>query len=319
MPLHDAYQHQEADGFKQDVLTGLASLPKSIPPKYFYDERGSQLFAEICRQPEYYLTNSEVKILQENAEEMADRIGPGALFIEYGSGASEKIRILLNALQDMVAYVPVDISKEYLQQATQKLAVDYPQFKILPVYADYTHEFALPPIAAAIDATKVVFLPGSTVGNLEPMDARALLESIRTVVQPHGFLLIGVDVTKEKHILDCAYNDAAGVTAEFNKNLLSRINRELDGSFDLDTFLHRAFFNQDLNRIEMHLVSEKDQFVSVANQRFRFHKGESIHTENSYKYPLEEFRQLAAQAGMKRVAYWLDSQGWFSVQLFQVG
>lgn len=302
--------HTTSDSFRFDVLDGLASKPKRIPPKYFYDERGSQLFDAICELAEYYPTRTEQGILSAHAAEIADNIGKECLFIELGSGSSQKVRLLLDALRPC-AYMPLDISKDHLLRAAQAVADDYPWLAVHAACCDFSRTFELPYCPPGVQ--RVAFFPGSSLGNFEPLDALVLLRRIAKMVGPKGGLLIGLDLKKDPNILHAAYNDAQGVTAQFNLNLLARINRELHANFQLHQFEHRAFYNDVLGRVEMHLVSACHQQVTVGRYRFFFKEGESVHTENSYKYQSCEFQNLANRAGFNAVALWTDPQELFSV------
>jgi len=299
--------------FRGAVLTGLAKLQKAIPSQFFYDAEGSRLFDRICTLPEYYPTRAETGILRHNAAAVAAALPPQAVLVEYGSGASVKVRLLLDALERPAAYVPIDISRQHLLAAASVLAFDYPALAVMPVCADFTRFPALPP--ALLPGPRVGFFPGSTIGNFHPADATRLLRRFRRQLGPHGSLLIGVDLKKDPAILHAAYNDAAGVTAAFNRNLLARANRELSASFDIEAFAHDAFWNAPAGRIEMHLRSTVAQKVLVAGRSFRFTAGETIHTENSYKYTLDEFRACAVAAGFAPAAVWTDPAGLFSVHL----
>jgi dimethylhistidine N-methyltransferase len=296
------FDFSPADRFLADVLNGLAATPKSIPPKYFYDERGSQLFEAICELPEYYLTRAETSLMHTHAKEMARLIGGEFALIEYGSGASRKTRILIEAARP-VLYMPVDISRDSLSQSTAKLASDYPWLKIWAVWGDYSRPLALP----KTDSRLVIFFPGSTIGNFTTEEALAFLKNCKDTAGAGGGMLVGVDLKKSRTQLDAAYDDAQGVTAAFNLNLLARINRELAGSFGLEGFLHRAFYDAALSRIEMHLVSKCAQRVNVAGHEFEFREGETIHTENSYKYSVAEFQELARASGFRPVSCWADA------------
>jgi dimethylhistidine N-methyltransferase len=304
------------DAFLDDVLAGLGGRPKSLPCKYFYDERGSELFAQICELAAYYPTRTELRIMQCHAGEMAALIGPRARLVELGSGNSSKTRVLLDRLARPEAYVPVDISAEYLTRSASALARDYPHVPILPVSADYSRPFDLPRLARA--ARTVVYFPGSTIGNLVPTEARRFLQVVARVAGPGGGLLIGVDLKKDPRILHAAYNDPEGVTAAFNLNLLVRINRELGGDFDLGRFRHDAFYDQRHGRIEMQLVSTARQIVRVARTSHAFDEGEAITTEYSYKYGLGEFERLASRAGFALRRAWTDEEELFSVQYYAV-
>ena len=316
VPLELCDLSPERERFLSDVLEGLARSAKTLPCKYFYDARGSALFDRICTLPEYYPTRTELAILRRHAGAMAAAIGPRCLLVEYGSGSSTKTRLLLDRLADPAAYVPVDISREHLLQSAAALAAHYPRLRVIPVCADFTRPFALPDVPDA--ARAVGYFPGSTIGNFAPADARKFLADVAEQCGPGGALLIGVDLTKPRSVLEPAYDDARGVTAEFNRNLLRRANRELGADFDLAAFDHRAFWNASLGRVEMHLVSRRDQVVRIAGQAIPFAKGESIHTENSHKYELAGFAALAAAAGFTVERAWIDDAELFSVQLLRV-
>ena len=297
--------------FLADVMTGLASCHKSLPAKYFYDASGSKLFEAICALEEYYPTRTEIGILETYADEMAAAIGDNAMVIEYGAGSMEKIRILLNVLTDPVVFVPVDISEAHLIAAARGLCLNYPDLDVQHVVADFTKPVLLPAPPRPV-ARRVVFFPGSTIGNFDPNQTVEILRSIGDTIGPGGGLLIGVDLQKDEDRMVRAYDDAAGVTAEFNLNLLARINRELDGDFLLERFRHVARYNRDLGRIEMHLQSSVNQAVRVAGRTFNFTAGETIHTENSYKYTLAGFDDLAFRAGFRRDQHWTDEGGMFA-------
>jgi dimethylhistidine N-methyltransferase len=303
--------------FLRDVLMGLGAAPKQLPCKYFYDKRGSELFDRICQLDEYYLTRSELAIMDQFAPEMGDQIGPGAMVVEYGSGSSVKTRYLLDGLPQPVAYVPVDISGEHLHQASLELARDYPGIEILPVCADFTTDFALPRSKRAATHAAVYF-PGSTIGNFLPSRGVELLGRITALCGNGGGLLIGIDLKKRPAIIEAAYNDALGVTADFNLNLLGRINRELAADFDVRQFSHRAVYDQELGRIEMHLVSRRSQAVSIGPETFEFARGETICTEYSHKYTIDEFAAIAAAAGLTLRREWTDKYGYFAVLHFAV-
>jgi dimethylhistidine N-methyltransferase len=297
--------------FADDVMAGLAAEPKRLPPKYFYDQRGSRLFEEITRLAEYYPTRTETAILDANAAEIAALVPADAAMVEFGAGSSAKARILLRAAGQVTAYVPVDISSEFLSNEAMRLREDMPKLRVLPVAADFTRPFELPAVLGA--KPRVGFFPGSTIGNFEPHEAHAFLRHAATLLGRGALLIIGVDLVKDPAILNAAYNDAAGVTAAFNLNLLERINRELDGGFKLENFRHRAFYNREKQRVEMHLASLVRQKVRVMGKLVDFRRGETIHTENSYKYTVELFRSHARSAGWTPAASWLDAQGYFSV------
>jgi L-histidine N-alpha-methyltransferase len=296
--------------FRADVLAGLSRPRKRLPAKYFYDAAGSGLFDRITELPEYYLTRTETGILREHAAAMAGRCGPRCLLIELGAGSLTKVRLLLDWLDHPAGYVPVDVSGAHLRAAAAVLADDYPALDVRPVIADFTAAFALP---AGLARQRVIYFPGSTIGNFDPSEANALLRRVARLVGPGGGLLLGVDLGKPVDVLERAYNDAAGVTAAFNRNLLVRINRELGGDFDSTAFRHHAFFNGERSRIEMHLVSDRRQRVRVGSSAFDFRPGESIHTENSYKYDLGELAARAARCGLRLDEAWTDAQNYFAV------
>jgi dimethylhistidine N-methyltransferase len=303
----------ELGSFREEVLQGLRKAQKELPSKFFYDERGSELFEQISALDEYYLTRVELGIMRDHAGEMAHLLGSQCLLIEYGSGSSTKTRLLLDHLRQPAAYVPIDISKEHLIQAAMALDAAYPDLEVLPVCADYTTDFALPvPTTPAV--RRVVYYPGSTIGNFDREPALRFLRHIAQVCGPGGGLLIGVDLRKDPVKLHHAYNDWEGVTAAFNLNLLARINRELGADFQLDRFRHYAFYNPREGRVEMHLVSLANQTVHVGEAKFTFEIGESIWTESSYKYRLTEFAAMAGAAGFAVEQVWTDPQGLFSVQ-----
>lgn len=298
---------------RQEILEGLRDRPKHVSPRFFYDERGSQLFEEICEQPEYYPTRTELDIMENNLDEMAGLLGPAVSLIEYGSGSSTKTRLLLDRLQDPAAYVPVDISKEHLASTAEQLAADYPDIEVLPVCTDFTKPFPLPVPQRAV-ARNVVYFPGSTIGNFNIDEAVGLMKVMRGEAGDGGGLLIGVDLVKSRDILEPAYNDAAGVTADFNLNLLRRLNREHDADFKLDSFRHQAVYDEDHQRIEMRLIAKEKQTVHVGNEAFAFEEGEHIVTEHSHKFGVEQFAELAARAGFDVRSVWMDEDEFFSVQ-----
>lgn len=300
------------NSFLQDVLKGLSSTPKFMAAKHFYDAEGSRLFERIMGLPEYYPTRSEMTALRENAGAIAKLIPEDAALVEFGSGSNAKIRLLLEAAPHIAAYVPVDISADYLEEQAAELRRDVPKLNIFPVAADFTKSFELPVKVRAMP--RAGFFPGSTIGNFEPLAAVSFLRNAARILGAGATLIIGVDLVKDEQTLNAAYNDAEGVTAAFNLNLLARINREADADFDADAFSHRAFFNTKRERIEMHLVSKKRQTVTVSGEVFKFEADETIHTENSYKYTREGFRDLARQAGWVEEALWTDPAGNFSVR-----
>jgi len=291
-------------------LRGFRKDQKQIPSKFLYDDRGSKLFDKICELEEYYPTRTEIGIMRENVSAMAEAIGPAARLVEYGSGSSLKTRILLEQMgEDLAAYVPVDISKSHLLESAEALAEDYPAVPIQPVCADYTTSFELPEPPRSARRT-----PGSTIGNFPRDQARAFLEQIAHTVGPEGGLLIGVDLKKDVDVMTAAYDDAEGVTAAFSKNLLRRMNRELDATFDLDAFEHQVLWNEERGCVESHLRSTTAQSVTVADESFAFDAGETIHTEDSHKYTLDGFASLAADTGFEVESVWTDDRSYFSVQ-----
>lgn len=305
------------DDFMGDVLAGLAQTQKRISPKYFYDARGSALFDRICELEEYYPTRTELGILERHAPEIAGLAGPGVAVIEFGSGSSVKVRLLLDALKDPAIYVPVEISRGHLLNAANELAEDYPALSVIPVCADYTRHFELPPASAL--RPRLGFFPGSTIGNFTRIEAAAFLGRAAVVLGPGAGLLIGADLEKDEAILHAAYNDREDVTAAFNLNLLRRINRELEGDFDLDAFRHHAPWNPQRGCVEMHLVSRRQQSVTVAGRRFDFKEGESIHTEDSHKYTIEAFHELARAGGWRPERVWTDEADLFSLHYLVAG
>ena len=300
--------------FQNAVLTGLSQPQKSIPCKFFYDAEGSALFEAICETPEYYPTRTERALLSKIVPEIAAHTGAGRAIVEFGSGAGTKIRTLIAAMNSPAAYVPVDISRARLVEVAATLAAEYPWLHVAPVCADYTKPFGLPRLPAR-NVPWLGFFPGSTIGNFTPPQATGFLAQARRLLDHDGLMLVGVDLKKAKPVLEAAYNDADGVTAAFNLNLLHRINRELDGTFDPSRFAHRAIYDADHGRIEMHLVSRAEQSASVGGQTFAFALGETIHTENSYKYDLGQFRHLAESAGWATIRTWTDPEDLFGLIL----
>ncbi len=298
--------------FRYDVLDGLSQPLKTLPCKYLYDERGSRLFDQICELDEYYLTRAELELMQTHAASIADQVGSQAMLVEYGSGSSVKTRSLLDSIDDLVAYVPVDISKEHLLRTADALQSAYPEVDVRPVVADFTQPFELPQIARTPSHVAVYF-PGSTIGNFTTVQAGELLRCMSSMVGPQGGLLIGIDLQKEIGVVEAAYNDAEGVTAEFNLNLLWRINAELDGNFDLDRFEHKAVYNEDENRVEISIRSLCDQDVLIGDREIRFHQGEEILTEYSHKYKIDGFAAFASQFGFSLHKYWTDRRDYFAV------
>ncbi len=297
------------------VLEGFSRDQKSIPPKFFYDARGSALFDEICQQPEYYLPDVERSMLTELAQEISEQTGQQRVLIEPGAGSAAKVRLLMDALAPS-AYLPMDISCGYLKTAAHELVLEFPRLAVHAVCVDYTHSLPLP--EGLPDAPRLGFFPGSSLGNFEPSEARDFLTMFSRMLGRDGMLLIGVDTKKSNHILDAAYNDAAGITAAFNLNLLHRIRRELEAEVDPEAFSHHAFYNRQAGRIEMHLVSRQAQQVRVNGCSFRFEAGERLHTESSYKYTPQEFLGLAQASGFLPRCHWLDAQGLFAIYLLDV-
>ena len=305
------------DQMRRDVLEALGRRPlKELPTQYLYDARGSALFDRICELPEYYPTRTELAIMERDVEAMARGVGERALVIEYGSGSSIKTRRLLEALRRPAGCVLVDISREHLLQSAARLADELPHVEVLPVVADFTAPFGVPRPRGKVQR-RVVYFPGSTIGNFLPEQATRLMRQMAAQVGPGGGLLIGTDLRKDPAMLEAAYDDAQGVTAAFNKNLLRRINRELGADFDLRAFDHRAIYDQELGRIEMHLVSRQAQTVRVAGRRFQLGAGEPIRTEYSHKYTIDGFHELAAEAGWQPEEVWMDENGWFAVHLLR--
>ena len=304
--------------FLDAVAAGLAATPKTLPAKFFYDQRGSKLFEDITNLEEYYQTRTEMALLKTIAPELKRLIPAGSKLVEFGSGSSEKIRVLIDQVGKFVTYIPIDISRDYLKMEAEALASDHPDLNIIAICADYTKPFEVPAgMTGGEDCTG--FFPGSTIGNMTPGEAVNFLKIAGRLLGPGAGFIIGVDLKKDPAILYAAYNDAKGVTADFNLNILRRINNELRGDFDLESFRHRAFYNALAGRIEMHLISLADQTASVAGKQFSFLKGETIHTENSYKYNVGEFHALAKKAGLKPVKAWWDDAWLFSIHFLRVG
>jgi len=299
-----------AESFAEYLISGLSKRSKEIACKYFYDEAGSYLFDRICELPEYYQTRTETALLRRHAAEIAALIGRDVELVEFGAGSLRKVRILLDAVPDLRAYTPLDISGDYLRAVVRELAVDYPALALRPLIGDFTAPLEIASLPG--NPRRAGFFPGSTIGNFKPDAAMALLRCMRGVLQGGG-LLIGVDLVKDPARLHAAYNDAAGATAQFNKNLLVRANRELDADFDLDAFAHYAPYNPFAHRVEMYLVSLKRQSVAIGGTRIDFAAGEPVHTEDSHKYTIESFREMAARAGFSPRAVWTDEERLFSV------
>jgi dimethylhistidine N-methyltransferase len=306
----------DTDELTASVIEGLRKSPKELSPVWFYDEYGSVLFDSICDLPEYYLTRTELGIMEARAGEMAQLIGPQAALIEFGSGTSLKTRLLLDRLVAPVAYVPVDIAREHLIEAANSLGRDYPTLPIVPVCADFTQPFELPRWIATAQR-RVVYFPGSTIGNFSRDAARALLASMHKLIGPNGAVLIGFDMKKDPQVLERAYNDSAGVTAQFNLNALRHLNSELGTNFNIDAFEHRAVWVEEHSRIEMHLVSKREQSVTIAGTRIAIGKDEHIRTEYCHKHTLDSFADLAASTHLLATRTWTDAEQKFSVQLLE--
>lgn len=308
--------HPRLEDFRGAVVRGLSLPQKALPSKFFYDEAGSALFDEICQLEEYYPTRTEIGILRARAGEIAALAGPRRQLVEFGSGSSVKSRILLEALDDLAGYLPIDISREHLLRSATDLAAAFPNIEVIAVCADYTGVFNLPVPRRGREARRLGFFPGSSIGNFTPERATEFLANAANRLAGGG-LLVGVDLKKDSRILDAAYNDSRGVTAAFNLNLLARINRELAGGFDLDAFAHQAFYSDALGRVEMHLRSTRPQSVRIDGDTFDFGENETIHTENSYKYTIDEFQSLARRAGLSPKRVWSDPDRLFSIHYLE--
>ena len=316
-PSQTSYKESEESAkLLPDVIKGLHQRPKQISPIWFYDERGSQLFDAICKLPEYYLTRTEISIMHKHAAAMAHSIGPQAMVLEYGSGSSLKTRILLDHLADPEAYVPIDISRAHLLETAGELSREYPALEIIPICSDFTQPFKVPARVTGAHH-RVVYFPGSTIGNFERNEAAQLLRRMRILSGPSGAVLVGVDLKKDTRILESAYNDAAGVTAEFNLNALEHINATLGANFDTGKFKHSAVWNEEHSRIEMRLISLRDQRVTIAGYPIQFKRDEILVTEHSHKYTFESFASLASMAGLQVENVWMDEDEFFSVQLLR--
>lgn len=307
----------DTGSFLDDVIDGLSRPQKALPPKYFYDERGCELFEAICELPEYYLTRTETALMRDQGGEMARRLGPLCAVIEFGSGSGRKTRLLLEALKP-VAYAAIDIAAAQLRETAAGLARDFPGLPVLALCADYSRPLVLPEFGGSPPRRRIVYFPGSTIGNLTAAEAAVFLGNAGRLAGAGGGLLIGVDLKKDAAVLDAAYNDTQGITAAFNLNLIARVNRELGADFDLSAFRHHAFYNAALGRIEMHLVSLREQTVTISGRRFLLRPGETIHTENSCKYSAREFQELALGAGLHADACWMDTGNLFSVHYLTV-
>jgi len=308
-----APNHERSRGLSE-VLSALSGSPKRLPCKLFYDAEGSRLFEHITRLAEYYPTRTEIEILQSHGAEMAESIGPGAVLVEFGSGASLKTRLLLDVLERPRLYVPIDISREMLLSSAEQLRVRYPELEVRPVVGDYMHELDLPLDAGELSAIVTAFFPGSTIGNFEHHEAVAFLRRVKRCAREGANLLIGVDLPKQPEVLEAAYDDASGVTARFNLNVLRVLNRDYGANFRLADFRHRALWNEAERRVEMHLVCQRDHTLRIGARSFEFHGGEPIVTEHCYKYTPDEFRELAESAGYRVAQVWLDQRRSFSVQ-----
>ncbi len=307
----------EIGDFKTEVIENLSREQKTLPCKFFYDKKGSTLFDRICELDEYYPTRTEVSLLDRHGQEFAELSGPSCHLIEFGSGSSVKVRLLLDRLDEPAAYTAIDISRDHLIDAASALAEEFPALDVEAVCADYTQPLRLERENGNA-GRRLGFFPGSTIGNFAPDEAHAFLERSAETIGPGGSMLIGVDLKKDEDTLVAAYNDREGVTAAFNENLLARINRELEGDFDLSAFSHDAVYNRQHGRIEMHLVSERDQTARVGDRSFDFRAGETIHTENSYKYSIEQFQGLCREARYEPVQAWTDPDGMFSLHFLNV-
>lgn len=312
--LHEAEQDDEITVMSDEVHSGLVSEQKTLPPKYFYDKKGSELFDAITELPEYYVTRTEIELLESHVDEMAELLGADSYLLELGSGSSKKIRLLLEALRPKI-YVPMDISREHLIESSKKLNKDYPWLTIHAACIDYSRPWDIPDFG---EGRYNAFFPGSSIGNFDPVDALKLLKQVKQLVGHGGGLLIGVDLKKDNALLEAAYNDEQGVTADFNLNLLAHINERLDADFDMENFRHKARYNSEQGRVEMHLECVKDHQVSIDEARYQFATGETIHTENSYKYSIEEFHQLAEQVDFSPVKVWVDDKQLFSIHYLRL-
>lgn len=311
-------QLSTSEKFLAEVRAGLGCTDRELPCKYFYDERGSQLFEEICGLEEYYLTRTELALMHAHVGAMATALEPGCQVIEYGSGSGIKTRLLLEHLADPIAYVPIDLAAEALSQTASELSALFPQLEIKPLLADFAGSFSVP-ASKRNPKRRVLYFPGSTLGNFGPPEAEILLKRVASLVGPGGAMLLGIDLRKPLDILEPAYDDARGVTAAFNLNLLARINRELGADFDVAAFRHRAFYNTSRHCIEMHLVSTRQQSVHLAGETYTFAEGESVRTERSYKYDVDEFSAWVVRTGLRVEKVWTDDRRWFAVLYLTAG
>ena len=300
----------------RDVVEGLSRNRKTLPSKYFYDERGSKLFDDICELDEYYVTRTESTLMKQQVGDIASAVGSNALLVEYGSGSSLKTRLLLRNLIAPAGYVPIDISGDYLSQVGHSLKAEFPNIEVMPVVADFTKSFEVPSPTSK-ESRRVIYFPGSTIGNFPREDAMALLSNMAENAGADGGVLIGVDLDKDRDVLRAAYNDSQGVTAEFNLNILKRINDELGGNFDLRKFKHEAFFNDGRSCIEMHLISTQRQTVNVCKYSFEFEENESVLTEYSHKYTIDAFGEMTNEAGLKVKNVWTDANNMFAVMYLE--
>jgi dimethylhistidine N-methyltransferase len=305
------------ENFRAEVIAGLSKSPRELPCKFFYDEAGARLFQRICDLSEYYITRTEIGILRVHGAEIAKALGPQIELIGLGTGAGTKTQILLEELERSAVYVPIDISKEQLEQSAARFRKMFPSLQILPVATDYLEPFELP-LPRQLSARSIIYFPGSTIGNFEPDLAGEFLTRLVDLAGDGGGLLIGVDLQKDRHVIEAAYNDSAGVTAQFNKNVLDRINRELGGDFNLAHWQHYAVYNPAEGRIELYLISEIDQTAKIGGHSFRFRAGEKVLTEYSYKHTINGFIMLARQAGFHFQQVWTDDARWFGVFYFTV-
>ncbi len=311
----EEYYTPEQEAIVEEIIESLSQAQKTLSCKYFYDEKGSDLFEEIVELDEYYLTRTETSIMNNNIEEISRLIGKNCILIEPGSGSGQKIKILLDNLIFPSAYVPIDISESYVKDSANKLSKNYPDLKILPIIADYTGEFKLPGFNFEHE-NLVVYYPGSTIGNFSPEKAKEFLKKIAHMCGKDSYLLLGIDLKKDKEVLEKAYNDGSGITRKFNINILENLNNLIESNFELDQWAHKAFFNEDKSRIEMHLVSKEKQNVNINGYTVSFNKGETIHTENSHKYSIDKFCELISDDyRMNKV--WTDKENKFAVLLFQ--
>ena len=312
--MNNSGMGEKATELYTDVMRGLSKEQKYLPSKYFYDEKGSDLFEQICELEEYYPTDCEVEIMKRDINEITQLIGQNVQLIELGSGSSMKTRLLLDHCRGLLMYVPVDISGAFLEEVAAGLRREYPHLEIKPVAADYTSPFPIPESEEI--KKRVIYFPGSTIGNFRKKKAQKFLNSLAKYLSPGDGLLIGIDLKKDISVLEKAYNDGKGITAAFNKNILLRLNRELGADFDTDQFRHLAFYNKQEGRIEMHLESLETQHVQVNGTKVSFEKGETIHTENSHKYTIPEFEEIAGDQ-FSRKQTWTDSRDYFSVHYFE--